>query len=169
MPRSVHEYLQHILDEAEHLADRLEGINKGTFLQDETLKRAFVRSIEIIGGATKQIPDSLRRQSSAHSPVNEPKVVRESDAHPETTLEPLFLILIHNDDVTPYDYVILVLRIVFQLSAEMAEHITWIAHNEGIAPVVTRPRSEAVRLVNAAHAAARQDGFPLRFSLEQED
>jgi uncharacterized protein with HEPN domain len=62
MRRSVHEYLQHILDEAEYLTKRSEGIDKDTFLQDETLKRAFVRSIEIIGEATKQIPDSLRRQ-----------------------------------------------------------------------------------------------------------
>jgi ATP-dependent Clp protease adaptor protein ClpS len=115
----------------------------------------------------------LKRRASTQSrgvePLDEPKVGRESDAQPETTLEPPFLILIHNDDVTPYDYVILVLRTVFQLSAEMAEHITWIAHNEGVARVVTRPRNEAQRLVNAAHAAARQDGFPLRFSLERED
>ena len=31
-------------------------------MKDPTLQRAFVRSIEIIGEAAKQIPDSLRRQ-----------------------------------------------------------------------------------------------------------
>ena len=30
------------------------------FLHDETLKRAFVRSLEIIGEAVKQIPDDFR-------------------------------------------------------------------------------------------------------------
>jgi uncharacterized protein with HEPN domain len=33
------------------------GLDKVTFVQDETLKRAYVRSIEVIGEAIKQIPD----------------------------------------------------------------------------------------------------------------
>ena len=100
-------------------------------------------------------------------PSIEPRV--DSDIQSETALEPPFRILIHNDDVTPYDYVILILLHIFNLSHELAEHITWIAHTTGSARVVTRPRDEAVRLVNRAHAAARLDGFPLTFSLEPED
>ena len=78
-------------------------------------------------------------------------------------------VFIHNDDVTPYNYVILVLRTIFKLSHELAEHITWVAHNTGVARVVTRPRSEARRLVDRAQAAARVDGYPLTFSLEPEE
>lgn len=33
-------------------------------MRDETLKRAFVRSIEVIGEAAKQIPDDLRQKHS---------------------------------------------------------------------------------------------------------
>jgi len=33
-----------------------------TFQQDETLKRAYVRSLEVIGEAAKQFPDSLRQK-----------------------------------------------------------------------------------------------------------
>jgi len=62
MSRSVREYLQHILDETEYLMESSHGISKERFLEDPTLQRAFVRSIEIIGEAAKQIPDSLRRQ-----------------------------------------------------------------------------------------------------------
>jgi ATP-dependent Clp protease adaptor protein ClpS len=91
------------------------------------------------------------------------------DVRPKTALEPLYRVLIHNDDVTPYDYVIVVLATLFELSRELAEHITWVAHTRGVAPVVTRPRSEAQRLVNRAHFIARLDGFPLTFSLEPED
>jgi ATP-dependent Clp protease adaptor protein ClpS len=96
--------------------------------------------------------------------VSEPQI--DEDVHSETELEPPVTVFIHNDDVTPFDYVILVLSTIFKLSHEMAEHITWVAHNTGSAPVVTRPRSEAERLVSKAHAAARADGFPLTFSLE---
>jgi uncharacterized protein with HEPN domain len=60
MPRSAREYLQHILDEAGYLAEHAQGMSKEQFLRDATLKRAFVRSIEIIGEAAKQAPESLR-------------------------------------------------------------------------------------------------------------
>ena len=62
MPRSVAEYLQHILDEIEYLSKTTQNTDKDTFLKDETLRRSFVRSIEIIGEAAKQIPDSTRKQ-----------------------------------------------------------------------------------------------------------
>jgi uncharacterized protein with HEPN domain len=60
MPRSVIEYLQHILDETDYLSRNAQKVSKDEFLHDETLKRSFVRSIEIIGEAAKQIPGSVR-------------------------------------------------------------------------------------------------------------
>jgi uncharacterized protein with HEPN domain len=62
MPRSVHEYLQHILDEAKYLMESSQGLRKEEFLKDATLQRAFVRSIEVIGEAAKQISDEWRKK-----------------------------------------------------------------------------------------------------------
>lgn len=62
MSRSVHEYLKHIREEITFLESEGEGLDKSEFLGDETLKRAFVRSIEIIGEATKYIPNNLREE-----------------------------------------------------------------------------------------------------------
>ena len=42
------DYLRHILVEADYLAERSKGLTFETFVADETLRRAFVRSIEII-------------------------------------------------------------------------------------------------------------------------
>lgn len=53
MPRQSSEYLQHILDEIEYLITSARGVDQEEFLSDETLKRAFVRSIEVIGEAVK--------------------------------------------------------------------------------------------------------------------
>lgn len=44
MSRSTTDYLRHILDEATYLATSVKALDKTTFLTDETLKRAFVRS-----------------------------------------------------------------------------------------------------------------------------
>jgi len=62
MSPSAREYLQHILDEATYIMRSSDGLEKATFIQDETLKRAYVRSIEVIGEAVKQLPDALRQQ-----------------------------------------------------------------------------------------------------------
>lgn len=35
------------------------------FLADETLRRAFVRSLEIVGEAAKKVPDEFRAQNPA--------------------------------------------------------------------------------------------------------
>jgi len=53
-------YCEHILAETEYLANASAGASRAAFLADETLKRAFVRSLEIIGEAVKQIPDDFR-------------------------------------------------------------------------------------------------------------
>jgi uncharacterized protein with HEPN domain len=62
MSPSTREYLQHILDETTYIITSSADLNKVVFIQDETLKRAYVRSLEVIGEAVKQLPDSLRQK-----------------------------------------------------------------------------------------------------------
>ena len=52
--------LKHIRDEINFLRRSTANLSKDTFLADETLKRACVRSLEIIGEAVKQIPADRR-------------------------------------------------------------------------------------------------------------
>jgi ATP-dependent Clp protease adaptor protein ClpS len=87
--------------------------------------------------------------------------------HREATGE-LAVVMLHNDDSTPYDYVIQTLGSLFLISDELADHIAWTAHTRGQAVVVVRPRSEAEKLVKVACARAKTAGFPLIFSLEKE-
>ena len=61
LPTTV-ELLRDILREAEFLAAQASQTNGETFLQDEVRKRAFVRSVEIIGEATKKVPEETRLQ-----------------------------------------------------------------------------------------------------------
>jgi len=62
MSLSPLEYLRHIVDEADYLAVTVEGLTSGEFMLDETIKRAFVRSLEIIGEAAKKVPSELRQK-----------------------------------------------------------------------------------------------------------
>ena len=75
-------------------------------------------------------------------------------------------VIIHNDDVTPFDFVLAVLVGVFRLGARQAYAVTLRAHVTGSAYVVTLPIEEAKYRVGQAHSAARQQGYPLWFTLE---
>jgi uncharacterized protein with HEPN domain len=57
---SYREYLQHILDETDFVLQKTNQMAKETFFKDEVLKRACVRSLEIIGEATKKLPDDFK-------------------------------------------------------------------------------------------------------------
>ena len=57
MSKEPLEYIKHIRDEIAFILSVIdEDLTKDAFLEDETLKRAVIRSLEIIGEATKKIP-----------------------------------------------------------------------------------------------------------------
>lgn len=60
MSRSVIEYFEHIKDELNYLLQKSKGLDFDSFYADETLKRAFSRSFEIVGGAVKNVPEEIR-------------------------------------------------------------------------------------------------------------
>lgn len=64
MSKEPIEFLKHIADECEYLISVGEELTKEEFFSDETLKRAVVRSLEIIGEATKKIPADFKAKWS---------------------------------------------------------------------------------------------------------
>ncbi len=90
------------------------------------------------------------------------------DEQEQTEEGPLYRVIIHNDDVTPMDFVIHILITIFLLPTANAAHIMYTAHVNGNAYVQTLPKPEAQRRINEAHFAARLSGYPLEFSMEPE-
>lgn len=84
-------------------------------------------------------------------------------------LEKPYRVIIENDDVTPMDFVVLVLHHIFGLDVEQAISVMLQAHHEGRAHVATLPFEEAQQRVYEAHSAAREAGYPLRFYLEPDN
>ena len=62
MSTSIRAYLHHVLNETQYLIGQSQGLSKEAFLRDDTRQRAFVRSLEIIGEAAKQIPNAIRQK-----------------------------------------------------------------------------------------------------------
>ena len=86
----------------------------------------------------------------------------------KTEREPPYRVIVHNDEVTPMDFVTHILVTIFFVPQENALTIMYTAHLNGSAYVQTLPRSEAARRINKAHFAARMAGYPLTFTMEPE-
>ena len=81
-------------------------------------------------------------------------------------LERPYRVIIENDDVTPMEFVVLVLLSIFDLDIDRAEAVMLEAHYQGHAYVVTLPFEDAQQRVYHAHNTARAAGYPLSFYLE---
>ncbi len=67
MSHSTVEYLMHIKAELDFLSEKSANLTFKSFIVDETLKRAFARSFELIGEASKNIPDEFKLK---HTDIN---------------------------------------------------------------------------------------------------
>lgn len=94
------------------------------------------------------------------------------EAKPEveerTQLAPRYRVLLHNDDVTPMDFVVDVLTQIFALGGFRAFRVMLEAHRKGVAHVVSEPLERAEAHVDQARSLARTRGYPLSFSIEPE-
>ncbi len=106
-------------------------------------------------------------QSNPTAPDTDVDVDVEQDQ--QLFVEPPWRVLIHNDDITTFEFVERIIVTIFKLSREIAEHIALVTHINGIALVCVRPRSEAEKLVGQAIFAARMEGFPLMLTCEPDE
>lgn len=101
--------------------------------------------------------------------VANPDVEEDLDVDVDSTLEGMWRVIIHNDNVTTFEFVIRILQTIFGHNVMTAEQIAWRTHTSGIAYVGTYPKSDAEQRVHKAHFAAQLEGFPLRLTIEPEE
>jgi len=80
---------------------------------------------------------------------------------------PQFKVLLHNDDYTTMDFVVRVLKTVFNKSEPEATQIMMNVHENGVGVCGIYPAEMAETKVALVHSLARQEGFPLRSSMEE--
>lgn len=96
----------------------------------------------------------------------------ESDIASETksniTEPPLFRVLLLNDDYTTMEFVVEILRTVFNKSAEEATRIMLNVHHAGAGLCGVYTFEIAETKVDTVHTLAREHGFPLKSTMEKE-
>ncbi|MGD8846582.1 MAG: ATP-dependent Clp protease adaptor ClpS [Desulfobacteraceae bacterium] len=92
----------------------------------------------------------------------------KSEIVDRTDEPPMYKVVFYNDDFTPKEFVVGILVHIFHKSTAEATELMWRVHkgNRGVAGIY--PREIAETKVEAATALARENGFPLKLTLEPE-
>jgi len=87
----------------------------------------------------------------------------------DQTKEPeLYKVVLHNDDYTTMDFVVHVLESVFMKTPAEAFRVMMQVHTQGQGLCGLYPYDIAETKVTTVHDLARENGFPLRASMEKE-
>jgi len=81
---------------------------------------------------------------------------------------PLYKVLLHNDDYTPMDFVIMVLETFFSKDRQSATDIMMNVHQKGIGICGIFPYEIAETKVAAVMECARENEHPLQCTMERE-
>ena len=87
---------------------------------------------------------------------------------PKTKRPPLHKVILLNDDYTPREFVVLVLKAVFRMSEEQSYNVMMTAHRKGSCVIAVYARDVAETKAKEATDLGRSQGYPLAFTTEPE-
>ena len=93
----------------------------------------------------------------------------ETIAKPKVEQPRLYKVVLLNDDYTPREFVVQVLKAVFRTTEEQAYRIMMTAHQRGVCVVATFTRDVAESKAKEATDMGRSKGYPLAFSTEPKE
>jgi len=87
----------------------------------------------------------------------------------KTQRPPLWKVILLNDDYTPREFVVMVLKAVFRMGEEKAYAVMLTAHRRGACVIAVYARDIAETKATEAMELAKSKGYPLAFSTEPEE
>ena len=94
---------------------------------------------------------------------------------PKTVTKPkldrpkLHKVILVNDDYTPREFVVLVLKAVFRMNAEQAYRVMMTAHQKGACVIAVYVKDVAETKAKEGTELGKQNGYPLFFTTEPEE
>jgi len=86
----------------------------------------------------------------------------------KTARPPLYKVILLNDDYTPREFVVLVLKAVFRMNEEHAYRVMMTAHRRGACVIAVYTRDVAETKAKEATELGKSKGYPLFFTTEPE-
>ena len=88
---------------------------------------------------------------------------------PKTKRPPLYKVILLNDDYTPREFVVQVLKAVFRMNESQAYKVMMTAHQKGACVIAVYTRDVAETKAKEATDMGRSKGYPLYFTTEKEE
>jgi ATP-dependent Clp protease adaptor protein ClpS len=101
--------------------------------------------------------------------ITKPRVTVKPKVEPKTERPRLHKVILLNDDYTPREFVVTVLKAVFKMSEDQAHRVMITAHRRGVCVVAVFARDIAETKATEATEMGKRAGFPLMFTTEPEE
>jgi ATP-dependent Clp protease adaptor protein ClpS len=88
---------------------------------------------------------------------------------PKTERPPLWKVILLNDDYTPREFVVEVLKAVFRMNESQSYIVMMTAHQKGACVIAVYTRDVADTKAKEATEMGKAAGFPLYFTTEKEE
>jgi ATP-dependent Clp protease adaptor protein ClpS len=88
---------------------------------------------------------------------------------PKTERPKLWKVILLNDDFTPREFVVQVLKAVFRMNQEHAYQVMMTAHRKGACVIAVFTKDVADTKAKEATELGKQKGYPLYFTTEPEE
>jgi ATP-dependent Clp protease adaptor protein ClpS len=99
------------------------------------------------------------------------KTVTKPRTKPKTKVErpKLWKVILLNDDFTPREFVVQVLKAVFRMNEDEAYRVMMTAHRRGVCVIAVYTKDVADTKAKEATELGKANGFPLYFTTEPEE
>ena len=88
---------------------------------------------------------------------------------PKTERPKLWKVILLNDDYTPREFVVQVLKAVFRMNADQAYRVMMTAHRRGACVIAVYTKDVADTKAQEATELGKEYGYPLYFTTEPEE
>jgi ATP-dependent Clp protease adaptor protein ClpS len=92
-----------------------------------------------------------------------------AETRPKTERPKVYKVILLNDDYTPRDFVVGVLRAIFRMTSDEARGVMLTAHMRGACVVAVFTREIAETKATQATDMGQREGYPLMFTTEPEE
>ena len=93
----------------------------------------------------------------------------QTQAKPKVERPKLYKVILVNDDFTPREFVVSVLKAVFRLNADQAYRVMMTAHQRGVCVIAVYTRDVAETKAKEGTELGKSKGYPLFFTTEPEE
>lgn len=101
--------------------------------------------------------------------MSRPLTIPRTKVRPKTQRPPLYKVILLNDDYTPREFVVTVLKAVFRMGEEKAYAVMLTAHRRGACVIAVYTRDVAETKAKEATELGKSKGYPLFFTTEPEE